>query len=300
MFMNVIRYALLIFLITIFQPVRHGMAQDSSFWAGVLPDTVGCWTFNQPIDIPESDHLYHSSVNIPTVPGQSEGFVNRIYSCDGQSDIVLDIFEMGSVAVQSLNHFPEEFQKGDTVLADMQYVNGALTFWKDQFYISITSSMESRELKEKKFELAYSVADALVHKEQKAGIISIIPVMPGLKPDVRFFDYYLLFDAFTPFSNSEVLNIGPAFPAVSALYEMDGKGVVVVLVEYDSKERAERVCSILKEKSFDDVSKNIDQISDGVWRGVEQYDNFLMIIPEAQNPSQIKTLMKKMSESLYK
>ncbi len=167
------------------------------------------------------------------------GGVHREFTKDPGTGIYADIFDMGN----SKNAFGVFSHSRDTVENDFgqgsQNYGDALIFWKDRYYISVTSRGNDPGMKQAILNLA-GMIDKAIHSLGE--IPAITKLLPGKNLDpasVMWFNHSIWQNTYCYLSDENVLHIDTACDAVLAKYNLGGNHVCALIVQYNSQDKAQ-------------------------------------------------------------
>ena len=147
--------------------------------ANELPSSVEGWSAEGPATVydPQSIYSYidgHAEVYLAY--GMSRCLARRYTAPEGESDLVLDIFEMGSPA-DAYGVFTHDTDGEPVGIGDGSlYRYGWLSFWQDRFFVSLMAEGESERAEQAVLELGRAVAALLPATGSSApAIVSALP-----------------------------------------------------------------------------------------------------------------------------
>lgn len=228
-----------VFLILI---VGLAMNAETIASGGVFfPETVQGWrgTGREETFSPENLFMY--------IDGGSELYLTygfrkltvRTYTRTGQPDIVADSFDMGS-SRDAFGVFAHGQESPDNRVGQgSEYSGGLLRFWKGRFFVSILSGAETPESKEAILQMGKEMADS-VGAGALPSILSLLPEDELVWESVRYFHHPAWLNTYCSIDDRDLLRIDDRTEAVLARFGEKGKRVVLLVVVYPDRSRAEK------------------------------------------------------------
>jgi len=216
--------------------------------------------------------------------GMTGCLARRYTGPQGEADITLDVFEMASPAdaygVFTYDRDGEEVDIGH----DGLYRYGWLSFWKGQYFVSVTAEAETPASRAAVLELGRAAA-ALID-----GDGALPPIVGELPPggldasSVRFLHSQQILDTHLYLGEGEVLGLAPDTPVALARYLRDGRSAHLLLVDYPDQGRAERAAAAIAGRLLAGPAGGGPAIGqDGRWHGVQQRGARLVVVIGAAN-----------------
>jgi hypothetical protein len=213
--------------------------------ANQLPFSVDGWTAEGGTDVydPQSIYSYidgHAEVYLAY--GMSRCLARRYTAPAGESDLVLDIFEMASpedaygVFTHDTDGEPVGFGDGSL------YRYGWLSFWQDRYFVSLMAEAESERAEQAVLELGRSVAALLpAAGSSPPPIVAALPA-EGLDPrSVRFLRHPQILANHFYVDEENLFGLGPETAAVLASYRQGDSNARLLIIDYPDPASATRV-----------------------------------------------------------
>jgi hypothetical protein len=193
---------------------------------------------------------------------------SRTYVKEGNSDIVVDIFDMGSCA-DAYGVFSLARETVDSMFGQgSQYEAGLLQFFKDRFYVSVMGYPETPESKKAIFSLAAKITSSIPHNGALPPVVSVLPTDGLIASSVRYFHNHAWLNSHYFIADKDILHIDSSRAAVMATYDKGNKETqpVLVLTEFKSKKAGEEARkSFLKHYMPDSQNKECIKIENNTW-----------------------------------
>lgn len=246
-----------------------------------LPGRVAGWA------AAGEDKIYTKETLFEYIDGGAELYLSyglssviaRKYTREGEPDIVVDLFDMGSsenafgVFSHSREVIDSSFGQGS------QYTGGLLLYWKDRFYVSILASPETKASKAAVFALARSIEAQIPGDGPLPAVVSYLPQDSLVAESVRYFHHYIWLNSHYFVSDENILHISEHTDAVLAKYRGGDKRWYLVVVEYPSDmearlARTDFAIHYLPEMDLEPVA----QIEDSTWAGCRGAASVLAVV----------------------
>lgn len=243
-----------------------------------LPDNINGWS------VIEADRHFDNETLYDYIDGSAEMFLsfgfskvfNRIYSRSNQPDIIVDIFYMNSsydaygVFTHSVGKIEREFGQ------QSQRTEGAIIFWKNDYYVSILCHPETPESKEALSKLAGLIDKSINENGPLPEIINYIPEENLVEESVRYFRHYNWINSHTFISNDNILNIDNNTHGILAQYKEKNENAIFLLIMYPSNTLAESALKKFTENYKPEIiPEQTSKHANGLWFGIKRIKNFI-------------------------
>ena len=224
--------------------------------------------------------------------------LSRRYTNPDGPPIVLDVFHMGSsedaFGVFTHDQDGEPTQIGQGGL----YRPGWLSFWKDQFFISIYSEEETASAKRSVMELGKVVASLITAQGPKPRILMLLPV-EGLQPrSIRYLHNHIVLNYHFYLSNENILNLGPHTDAALAEYQRGEEFARLLLVRYPNETQCAKAhASLLRHYLPEADTKGMALLENGKWSGAAVKGGLLAVIFDAHSRGLAQGLLEEIMET---
>jgi len=268
----------------------------------LFPGTIGPWSVRtDTVYIPENLYDY---INGGAELYISYGFskvLSRIYEADGQPDIVVDIFEMGSSqdAYGVFMHSAEDVQ--EMVGQGTQYDDGFMLFWMDNYYVSIMAYPETDESREAIIKLARKIESGIGSEGDLPQIIDYLPAEELDPVSVRYFHHYAWQNTHYYFASKNILQIGHNTPAVLAKYGDPKHRSIVLVIEYSTDKLASNAAGEFTTQYLPEYSgKGPVQMEDRTFTGMHQEGKILIIVLNGDSDQAVNGLVFRIVKEINK
>ena len=160
----------------------------------------------------------------------------RKYIGDGEDEIVLDIYDMGS-GPDAFGVFSSECEYGTAGIGQgSEYSGGLLRFWQDRYFVSILAMGESPEIEAVILKLGNQVAGAITATGQEPMLLALLPAEAKDQRRVRFFHTPLVLSKHYYLADDNILELNRDTDCLLVEYPAGDNEPVFLLVVYYRKE----------------------------------------------------------------
>ena len=257
----------------------------------------------------EKQHIDTKDVLYNYIDGGAEqfisyGFRNAVsvtYSRNDGPDIRVEIFDMGSsknaYGIFSNIRYDENNKFGQ----GSQYVTGALFFWKNKYYVSITTIEETSETVNFIKEMAEYICQQIPVDGEKPQILKLLP-QQNLDPNgILYFHNYIWLNSFMFISNDNILNIEDKTDAVFAKYgNMDNRSFLLIVHYQDSTQLAYAYDKFIQQYFSEPIANELFMVDNNRWMGLKTEASDLIILFNGETKQQTEDLIRQTIENIRK
>lgn len=227
---------------------------------------------------------------------QFKSVITRTYSRQGQPDIVLDLFDMGT-SEDAFGVFSHSRETVDSTFGQgSQYTEGLLLFWKNNYYVSVLASPETAQSKKAVFELAKRIDESIPHEGPLPGIVALLPKQDLAEESIRYFRHYVWLNSHYYIADENILHIDKDTQAVLAKYGKKGKRHILLLVQYANIENAKLGFKDFAKHYLPELTEDaVVRIEDGTWIGCQLNKRLLIVVFNAPTRDEALKLMDAVS-----
>jgi hypothetical protein len=219
----------------------------------------------------------------------------QTYKKEGQTEITLDIFDMGNPAnaFGVFSHSRETLDHSIAPEVESEYASGLITFWKGRYYVSIMAYPESEEKKKTVLALGKHIAALIQEKSQIPPIIAKLPPENLVKESIRYFHNYIWLNSHYFISDDNILLIDKDTEAVLARYndQQSQNSYFILLVSYPDKTKAETAYQSFMKHYLPDARQGMKQLEDGKWTGSKREKDLVKVVLNAPTAALVKNLL---------
>jgi hypothetical protein len=173
-----------------------------------------------------------------------------------------------------------------------QESTGAIIFWKNNFYISITSTSETEQSKNILNKIAEILDSSIQDKGELPEIIKFLPEKSLDKESVKYFRHYVWQNSHMFISNENILNINQNTQAVLAQYSEKNNKSILIIIKYLSRADATNA----NEKfilNYNPKLKKNSTLKDkkGKWTGIMVINNFFVGVFNSRTKNEAQDLL---------
>ena len=219
--------------------------------------------------------------------------LSRRYVKKGETDITLDVFDMGS-SEDAFGVFTHDTD-GDRIDIgqDARYRPGWLSFWQNRFYVSIYLDEESAAAEKAVKALGKRVAAAAGQPGSRPQQLKLLPPAGLDAGSIRYLHHPIVLNYHYYLFDENILLLSPQADAVLASYQRSGERARLLLISYPNILTARSALAGFREHYLPDAdSKGLARLENGKWSAVALYDRLLTIVLEADSRQLAKNLIR--------
>lgn len=275
------------------------ISQTQSDPAKAIPHSIDGW--NLSIERNFNDSTLYDYIDGGAELFLSFGFTNvksMIFQKEDEPDIIVDLFYMNTSS-DAFGVFSFSVGEiGNDLGKQSQIAQGAVIFWKSNFYISITYHPETDECKTTALKIAKILDNAITERGNFPEIINFLPTTKLDKESIRYFRHYIWLNSHGFISSENILNIDQNTEAVLAKYGKETK-TILLIVKYPSETEAQKAKEHFVKYYVPDLKGKETTISiEGKWCGIDVKKNFFLGVFDCSNKESIKTLIDQTKERI--
>ncbi len=216
-----------------------------------------------------------------------------------QPTILVEIFDMGSSqeAFGIFSHALEGHELG--VGQGSEYRGGVLSFWKDNYFVCVSSDGETPETEKTIPMLAGEIAGRITATGDKPALLSCLPDQ-GLQPEtVRFFHKHTSLNYHYFLASDNILQLGRHTQAVLAKYR-PGQSVLLCVLYEGEKQAQSALNNFLAAYLPEAGESRTAQTDDGKWAAAESKGPFVLAVFDAPTKDDALGLLKAVETKLPK
>jgi hypothetical protein len=253
------------------------------------------------------DRMYRSENLFDYIDGGAELYLSygfkqlhkRTYVREGQPEIIVDIFDMGSSAnafgvfSHSREVVNEDFGQGS------EYHGGFLRFWKNRYYISILGIPVTGEAEKTIFALGRTIEGAITEKGPLPGIIKLLPEANLAVESVRYFHHHVWINAYYYIADENILQIDRNTEVLLAEYRSEKSNSFLLIVRYPNPESSRSAYQNFMKEYFSDAdSEGGIRDEKGAWTFSRLYENTVVAVFRAKTRQGALTLISRVRKRI--
>jgi len=265
----------------------------ASALAPLLPAEVSGWRAEA------EDRVYDPETVFDYLDGAGEVYraynfralVSRRFKKEGEPDIIVDLFDMGSAA-DAFGVFTHDLDGEDAALGQGgNYKGGLLSFWKDRYFVSISAEGETAETKEAVFAMGRIMDSAIRRRGEKPSLVGLVPPPFDDAKAVRYLHNYVILNYHFFVSRENILSLDQTTEAVLSRSVDKGDRTTLLLVHYPEAEKAAKAFEHFSKAYMKDFQgRGIVQTENKRWTAALRRDDLVAIVfdaPEAERAEEI-------------
>jgi hypothetical protein len=217
--------------------------------------------------------------------------ISRKYTGPGNSEIILDIYCMGSPA-DAFGLFTSEREDKDADIGQgSEFGGGLLRFWKGNFFVSILANGGGENAASAVLELGKMVDASIDSTGIEPDLLRFLPKLDNLdKKKTRYFHTSLLLDKHYYVANENILFLSPKTGCVLAEYPLapNSKDAIILLViKYENDAKAkEAFDNFIRIYMPEAKGTGVAQMENKKWTSAKYDKNIVKIVFEAPGKEQ--------------
>ncbi len=261
----------------------------------LIPETVGTWS--PTADYPDSRYDQQTIFDYMNGAGEVflsfafQGmFVRHMEKPDEQ--LTIELYDMGNPA-DAFGIFARSRSGDDIGIGQgSQYWSGQINFWKDRYYISVFTLMETEESKNDVFDLARAIAANIPDEGQLPAILSFLPPEDLREETIRYFHLHTDLNRYYFISDNNLLGLDPTTEAIIANYERGEEYRYLLVVRYPDPERAGEVFTTFHDTWLPEVGEDgAVEIEDGLWSSAVLAGPYIISVFDAKSAESARELL---------
>ncbi|MEW6584281.1 MAG: DUF6599 family protein, partial [Nitrospirota bacterium] len=240
------------------------------------------------------DETYSSETLFALINGGAELYLSygfreawvRRYMGPENREISLEIYDMGR-SEDAFGVFSSERQDEDIRIGQgSEYGGGLLRFWKDRYFVSLTTTGEESRVRDVMIRLAEETAKAISREGPQPRLVSLLPEQGLQKESIRFFHTAAILDRQYFLSNRNILHLGKDTDCVLAKYAEGDRTAQVLMVEYAGADAArEAYDDFVSSYAPEARNKGKARLENGAWVFVRLEGTLLIVVLDATSES---------------
>lgn len=271
-------------IIVIFLAVTSWAGTNGLDFNQTLPKIVGQWKAR------DYDEFYNRSTLYEYIDGGAELYLTydfkqvfvRRYLGPDNSEIVLDIYDMGlsndAYGIFSIEREDDAIGIGQ----DSEYGGGLLRFWKGRFFISIIGTGDEQITRPIMLKLAQSVDHVIAEKGPQPALLQALPGEGLDVKKIKFFHTAAILNRQYFLAEKNILKLNTHTDCILANYQIKGSSAVVLLVEYQNNALAQDAYDTFLEVYMPEARETgIALVENKTWTMIKRAGNVLILVLEA-------------------
>jgi hypothetical protein len=282
-----------IFTAVMFAANIHSLiAQDINMF---LPDSLPGW------EISVSEKEYTPETLYDYIDGGAElylsygmkGVVCSIFQKEGIGEIRVEVFDMGK-SEDAFGVFSHTRENNEKIFGQgSQFFTGALIFWKDKYYVSVTANDDNEEIRKAINYIGTQIDNKITTTGRLPEILDLLPKEDVQTDGFIYFHHYIWLNSYYYIADDNFFLIDNTTQAVLANYGNKEHKIHLLLILYPDQFKANQAYHSFCERFIEDPGKSMTRIEDGSWVGSKIDDNLLICVFNADSESQAQSYLHK-------
>jgi hypothetical protein len=244
------------------------LSMSASQLSALLPKQTAGYAAN------DTDNYYNTETLYNYIDGAAElylsyGFdtvISRRFVCPNEPDIVVEIFNMNEPR-DAFGVFTNMREKNQNQYGQgSQQIQGSLIFWKNRYFVSLIAEQSTPSALNAMNEIAKYIDNSIEDDARIPEIIETLPAANLVPEGYCYFHHYIWLNAFYFIANNNILNIDNSTDAVLAKYEISGKRMYLLVVQYPGENEAkEGYNKFINEYAPELKTKEAVKMEDKTW-----------------------------------
>lgn len=274
---------------------------NASSLASFLPLKVNEWAQA------DSDSYYNNETLYDYIDGAAElylsyGFhnvISRRYASPGEMDIVAEIFDMKG-ARDAFGAFTNMREKNQNEFGQgSQQIEGSLIFWKDNYFISISTNKNTEKSLEAIRQIAAFIDKAIVSKGNIPSIMNLLPEKNLVPEGYCYFHHYIWINSYYFIANYNIFDISGSTDAVIAKYGPADKRLYLMLIQYPDEISAKNAFDKFTGDFAPELkTKDAVKLKDKTWHSAILRGNIIGAAFNAKTRDEATSLLKAFGEKI--
>ncbi|MGE5339968.1 MAG: DUF6599 family protein [Candidatus Omnitrophota bacterium] len=217
--------------------------------------------------------------------------LSRKYIGPNNSEIILDIYDMGTSS-DAFGIFTSEREDKDVGIGQgSEFGGGLLRFWKGSVFVSILNNGGNEKADQAVLELGKAVDDALPLQGPEPNLLKYLPDQNLDKTRIRYFHHALILDKHYFVANQNIFNLNSKTDCVLAEYPLTPKEpIVLLLIRFENFDQAKAAYDQFIKVYMPEAKEGIAQMENKKWTMAVLDRQFIRVVFEADNQRQAMDL----------
>lgn len=223
----------------------------------------------------------------------------RRYVREGQTDLVVDLFDMGS-SRDAFGVFTHDLEGEDAGVGQgSTYKGGLLSFWRDRYFVSVYAEEETGEAKKALDALGRKVASAIGQDGEMPEIVSLLPQDSLAEKTVHYFHNHLILNYHFYVADDNILLLDQQTEVALGVYRENAGKWYRMVVRYPEEGQALRAYESFSGAYLTGAREpGLVQTEDRKWTAVRIRDSHLVIVFDAPTAGAAKEAVEEVVRKL--
>lgn len=281
---------------TISHSIHTGMllSENQTDLAGMLPDQLEGWQAAKTLMLNTPSDLYNyidggAELYISYGFGQA---ISKTYTREGNPEVVAEVYDL----LESRNAFgvfTQAREEENNLYGQGTYsLPGAVFFWKDRFYVSLSTWDTTPESDRFIKILASHISSGITREGEKPEVVSYLPPEGLIPYGYKYFHHPVWMNAFFFISDSNMLNIDEETDAVLARYSRGEGRMYLLMVQYRDETSAGNAFNHFGKEFFPaGLNDRSVRLPDATWLAASKSGNLVIAVFNGVNGDDARQLL---------
>jgi hypothetical protein len=265
----------------------------------LLPEVLAEWSAEEttPLNTPTDMYGYmDGGAELYLSYGFSQA-LSRKYRKNSRPEVTAEIYDLiearNAFGVFSQTRETENLQLGQGAFS----LPGAVFFWKDHYYISLSTWESTPETEEFIRALGTFIDEKIPVKAEVPAVVKILPE-EGLMPfGYLYFHHYIWLNAYFFIADNNLLHIDDSTDAVLAKYGTPENRMYLLIIQYSGQEAARQAFASFGKRFFPGgLAGNCTRIEGGTWLAASTEDRMIAAVFNGMSEQAANQLLMKVLE----
>jgi len=247
----------------------------------ILPEVLEEWSAEEttPLNTPNDMYGYmDGGAELYLTYGFRQA-LSRKYRKNGKTEVTAEIYDLiearNAFGVFSHSRETENLQLGQGAFT----LPGAVFFWKDHYYISLSAWESTPETEEFIHTLGLFIDEKIPVTAELPAVVKFLPP-EGLVPfGYLYFHHYIWLNAYFYISDNNLLCIDDSTDAVMAKYGDPEKRMYLLIIQYSGQEAAREAFASFGQWFFPSgLTGNCTRLEGGAWLAASTDDRLIAAV----------------------
>ena len=255
--------------------------ENSMLLLDLLPDTLQGWNVDKSIPLTTLKDMYSymdGGAELYISYGFREG-LSRTYKKENQPEVIAEVFDLNE-SRNAFGVFSQTREKENLRLGQGAYsLPGAVFFWKDQYYFSLSAWESTPETEGFLRALGDYSANKIPVTGEVPALLKLLPE-EGLVPfGYLYFHHYIWLNSYYFITDANLLHIEDNTDALLAKYSDAEHRQYLLLIQYNNKENAAEAFASFGQGFFPEgLVDNCIRLEDNTWLAASLSDNMIAAV----------------------
>ncbi len=270
------------------------LSENQSGLAGMMPDQLEGWQAEKALLLNTPSDLYNyidggAELYISYGFGQA---LSKTYKKDGNPEVLAEVYDL----LESRNAygvFTQSREDEKSLYGQGTYsLPGAVFFWKDRYYISLSTWDATPEAGRFIHSLALHITSCIDREGKIPAVVSFLPKEGLIPSGYKYFHHTVWMNAFFFISDHNVLNIDEHTDAVLARYARGEGRMYLLLVQYQDGVLAGNAFDLFGKEFFPaGLKDDCIRLPDGTWLAAFKTGSLVVAVFNGQTCDDARQLL---------